>query len=711
MSTPVVSKIPAADRTADPKTAAVEARVAEAVAAHRRKWVLTSLRGKKPVLRDWTNRPVPTEDGVVAWARQGNVGLRTGRVSGVVVVDVDEAKGGRLDDVPITVTIETGGGGRHLYFRAPEEPLGNSVSKLAPQVDVRADGGQVVYVGSIHPETKQPYRWASGLAPDEVPLAPFPDEWLIKLRGGNGQSGAIAADDLIPEGARNTTLTSLAGAMRRHGATGETIAAALDRENEARCDPPLPGKEVETITRSVARYPPAPDAFHLTDLGNAERFARDHGARVRFVHDRRRWHVWTESHWAPDADAEVTRLARETVRRTYAAVAAETDPDKRAKLAKHAAASESENRLRAMVTLAASEKGIAATSDAFDRDPWLLNVANGTLDLRTGALREHRPADLISHVTTAAHDPRAKAPRWTRFLREIFKSDEDLIQFVQRAVGYSLTGSTREQVFFLCYGTGGNGKTKFLEVLRALLGDLAQAARFESFLLKRTEGIPNDVARMRGARVVTASEAPGERRLSEATVKELTGGDTICARFLFQEGFEFAPTFKLWLSANHRPEIHDTSWAMWRRVRLLPFTVTIPEAKRDLDLAEKLHAELPGILAWAVEGCLAWGRDGLGAAAAVEAATTAYRSDSDVLADFLAAECEIGPKRWALKRDVYSRYVDHCLGNGERTLSKKAFSRRLQERGGIGADRGGKDHEHRWLGLGLVPRTEPKRKF
>jgi putative DNA primase/helicase len=263
-------------------------------------------------------------------------------------------------------------------------------------------------------------------------------------------------------------------------------------------------------------------------------------------------------------------------------------------------------------------------SDTLDSDPYLFNVENGTLDLRTGLQRPHNPADRITKLAPVVYDPTATAATWDQFLARIFTGDRELIRFIQRAVGYSLTGLTTEQVMFLLWGTGQNGKSTFITTLQALFGDYARQTAFDTFLAasKSTPGAARpDIVRLRGARLISALEAPAGARLAETVVKSLTGGDIISARDLYSSGSEFRMEGKLWLAANNKPEIRGTDLAIWRRIRLVPFTVTIPEEEKDPQLADKLRAELPGILNWAVEGLAVWQREGLGVPVAVERAT------------------------------------------------------------------------------------------
>ncbi len=510
---------------------------------------------------------------------------------------------------------------------------------------------------------------------------------------------------VITHGQRNDTLASLAGTMRRRGMDEAEILAGLLEVNTRRCQPPLPESEVGDIAQSVSRYEPAHEVVsvrpeHLTDLGNARRFVTMHRGNVRFCYPWSKWSVWMDTHWAVDDTGEIYRCAKETVRGIYREADQCEDESRRPTLAKHAAKCESEGKLNAMLAMAQSEPGIPVLPDDLDRDPWLLNVRNGTLDLKTGQLRPHRREDLITKCLPVAYDPQAQCPRWCAFLDRIFEAKQELIAYVQRAIGYSLTGDTSEHCIFMLYGPGENGKSTQLQTLLGLLDAYAKKTPTETLMVRRGESIPNDVARLRGARLVVAVEAEAGRRLAEAMVKEVTGGDTIAARFMRQEWFEFVPQFKIWLATNHKPRILGTDRAIWRRIRLIPFTVIIPKAEQDRQLGEKLREEWPGILAWAVEGCRAWQAHGLGEPQEVIQATEEYRAEQDVIGAFLEECCYEDSTASALARDLYGAYRAWTEANGERLTTQKDFGGRLGERGftrGTGAG-----NVKKWFGIGLV---------
>ncbi len=348
-------------------------------------------------------------------------------------------------------------------------------------------------------------------------------------------------------------------------------------------------------------------------------------------------------------------------------------------LAKYAKASESETKLSAMERLAQS--AVAVLPDVFDRDPWLLNVQNGTLDLRTGVLSPHTRSQLITRYIDVPYDQEASCPLWEDFLDVIFCGNQDLISYVWKAIGYNLTGMIGEQCFFLLHGLGANGKSTFLSVLSGLMADYGSHTPFTTFLYKDRESSSNDLARLRGARVVTAQEMDQGKRLAEPLIKSITGGDKISCRFLYGEYFDFVPSFKLWLAANHKPIVTGTDHAIWRRIHLIPFSFTVPPEQQDSRLGDKLAAELPGILSWAVRGCLQWQASGLCPPASVVSATEEYRAEMDTLGAFLEECCLINQQAVVKSSALYNTYIGWCKQNGETELTQTAFGRQLTERG------------------------------
>jgi putative DNA primase/helicase len=449
--------------------------------------------------------------------------------------------------------------------------------------------------------------------------------------------------------------------------------------------------------------------YALTDTGNAERYISQHGEN--FLHSKALgFHTWNAQCWAPDETDQVFEWGKKTVRRIYQE-AAHADDDARPKIAKWAHASESLPRRNAMIEIAAKD-GPKVLPEDFDRDQFLFNVQNGTLDLRTGILLRHDRAALITKCAPVKYDPKATCPRFIQFLAAILNGDEETAIFLQRFFGYTLTGSTREQCFLILYGDGSNGKSTLLNVLRWLLGTYCKQTKPDTLMQKKFgDGIPNDVAMLRGARMVTAIETNEGRQFDEAKIKEMTGGDPVSARFFRKEFFEFVPEFKLYLATNHKPRIIGDDAGIWRRVRLVPFNVSFwnpdkqgetgPEHLRaDKTLGDALREELPGILNWALQGCLDWQRDGLPEPRSVADATEEYRAESDPLETFLAERCYRAEHCTTPNAILFEEFSKWAEREDENELSQKVFTARMKLKGfensrGTGGLR-------RWKGVGLL---------
>lgn len=458
---------------------------------------------------------------------------------------------------------------------------------------------------------------------------------------------------------------------------------------------------------AVARAAAPATGVALSDLGNAERVARLHGKDLRWVEAWGAWLVWDGVRWVRDMTGEVVRRAADAIRQIGAEAATIDHHDQRKALLAHAIRSESAGKINAAVQLLRAQPGIAVHVEDLDADPWLLNCPNGTVDLRTGDLRPAARADLCTKVAGVAFDPAAAAPTWVAFLREV-QPDDDVRAFIQRLAGYGATGVIREHVLPIHYGEGGNGKGVCSEALLAALGDYARQIPTDLLLTRNGEAHPTERATLWGTRLAAASELPSGRGLNEALVKQLTGGDTIAARFMGKDFFEFRPTHTLWVSTNHRPVIRESGNGIWRRVVLVPWTVTPPAP--DTTLPNRVRDELPGVLRWIVEGCLAWQREGLAPPAAVQAATAEYRDESDVLGQFLADRTTTEPEYAgatlrAPAGALYKAYQAWCLAGGLRPETQTAFGRALGLRGFV-AQKGGGGVAWR-LGLRLRTDAEP----
>jgi len=443
--------------------------------------------------------------------------------------------------------------------------------------------------------------------------------------------------------------------------------------------------------------------FNCSGLGNSEFFIERHGDHLRFDPDRGTWLVWGEHSWRPGASAEAMELAKHTMRfRGMRSMRRHDDPQKIQKEVTFSLRSENLRPILDLLKLSETDPAIRVESGLWDRDPLLLGAANGVVDLRDGSLRSGAQSDLISRASPIPFDPLAPAPRWLAFIDSIFNGHSQLISFVQRALGYSLTGSTSEQCLFACYGTGANGKSTLLETVHSILGSLATATPFSTFEAHDSKGATNDLAALTSVRFVTASETGEDTRLNEARVKAITGGDTISARFHFKEFFTFTPVFKLWLAFNHRPVVRDDSEGFWRRVHLVPFEQEFLGSRADRDLFLKLRAEAPGILAWMVAGAVAWKVEGLCPPEEVTSATREYREESDPLSEFLESCCELGEGKSELSSRLYKTYIAwkaKAEGINADSLTQTSFGNRMVRK----FKRTHSEHGKKYLGLSIRP--------
>jgi putative DNA primase/helicase len=439
----------------------------------------------------------------------------------------------------------------------------------------------------------------------------------------------------------------------------------------------------------------------LTDLGNAERLITLHGADLKYSNELKNFLTWSGTRWVEDSDGLARRFAQRTAKTILIESYNETDKGLSKKIGQWAFTSQSRSKLDAMLEISKSQPGITVPITEFDRDQYKLNFINGTLDLTCGTLRPHNPLDLLTKQIQVNYDPDAACPLWLKFLDDIMDHDQELINYLQRSIGYSLTGDTGEQCLFVAHGKGANGKTVFTKTILGALGeDYTKTARAETILTKdrHSAGATPDLARLRGARFVAINEIPSYGRLDEARVKEMTGNDQITARFLFSEEFSYTPSFKLWISTNHKPIIKDVDEGIWRRMRLIPFTVTIKKEIQDAKLIQKLQAEYAGIIAWAVRGCLQWQESGLQTPEKVTQATELYRSEEDFLQPFFDDKCVMGNDKVAKSSDLYAAYKQWCEINLEKSVNNTRFGRMLSERG---FEKGHNMYGNFWEGIGL----------
>lgn len=655
---------------------------------------------KKPLTQHGFKDATQTEAVVREyWTRWPDAGIAL-VTNGLIVLDFDAKNSGlesktamekKYGSLPSTRTHRTGGGGEHWIYRNPNgADLRNTVALAEYRgVDLRANGGYIVAPPSLH----QSGRRYEVLDDSEIAPAPI---WLLDLVTKKRTRSQQTATDSQPivEGQRNSALTSLAGTMRRRGMAQESIETALQDVNKRQCSPPLPDEEVTRIAQSVTRYEPElspgqPESatvgggFNLTDMGNAERLVSRYGKILHYCYERKRWLVWDGKAWEWDAGNKVAALAKLAVRKIYHEAGNEADEKKRKGIASHAAKSESDPRLTGMINLAQSEPNISIKLTDLDTNQWLFNCLNGAVDLRSGELLPHRKEDLMTVLVPIEYNPNARCDLWMQFMERVTGSNIDLITYLQRAVGYSLTGDTRSQTMFFLYGLGSNGKSTFITLIRKLTGGYGAKANTSLFMTKdKNSGGPSeDLANLQGKRFVTASEIEDGRRLAVVLIKEMTGGEAIRADRKYEHEIEFQPVHKIWLVGNHKPVITDTTLSIWRRVKLIPFTVTIANEEIDPNLPAKLESELPGILVWAVRGCLEWQRCGLGEPKAVTNATSDYRHEQDILGDFIDDYCLLKTTAAVPKHDLKTAYEEWCNSTGSQPVSQKTFRARLIERG------------------------------
>jgi len=716
------------------------------------KMVRLSADAKKAIDGEWQKKDVELEKLKQHVERGGNVGLQMGEVSdwrGCVEVDCPEAVALAPKFLPETLTAGRNAEPRHYLYRSPG--LGYKTFQVEASKELMAikasDNGKghyVVVAPSRHPDKGQ-YLWRlNGFNPAAITEVSAPE---LKKRAELLAVAVLIARHLPPKGRHHLSLC-LAGYMLRNGESQEDVLRVLEaawsyhnapreafqslqrnvRDTVGRLErdePATGGRQLEELfsgmPKKIAKFlgweqvdydgaslvlADGRRRYERSDLGNAERFIARCGDRVRWVPARKSWLVYDGKCWRLDECGEVLKLAQETARSIHKDAAAEPDQKKQAEIARFAISSQNENRINGMLSMA--KPHVAVRMEELDSDRWAINCQNGTLDLGTGTLKPHDPADLITKIVPVDYEPHSSEarPRFEKFLKEVL-IDDAVITFVKRFAGYTATGITRERVFAILYGFGKNGKSTLIELLQDVLGDYATNTDTETILTKRYAGVGNDVAALKGARFVSAAEVEKGRRLAESKVKQLTGSDTVTARFLFGEPFNFRPEFKLWLSTNHKPEIRGTDDAIWDRVKLIPFTQRFEGNNVDPELPEKLRKELSGVFAWIVEGCLEWQEHGLSDPEPVAAATEQYRNEMDTLAAFIEDRCVLGDELVAPAASLYQAYKDWSEKSGENVEPQKTFGMMLAERG-FASDRitsGPHKGRKGWRGLGL--RVDP----
>jgi putative DNA primase/helicase len=698
--------------------------------------------GKHPSIADWPNAATTDPAVIDRWFASGeaNLGLATGPDSGVWVLDIDPKHGGttsleQLQDeygpLPDTVTAVTGSGGLHLYWQWPDGMnVPSNAGQLAPGVDLRGTSGFLILPPSQH-ACGQTYGWADGLSPDEVNVAEAP-EWLLeRIQSLAGQRGRRRALLPLAEGSRNDGMVQRAGRLRALGLDGDEIAERLLVINRTETDgDPLPESEVLGIAARAENWPKGtpsggshgavvagPSTLPLTDHGHLQRLIARYGDELCHIRrasrddntvetlDEGYW-VYSGARWRHDPKGAGDRVASLT---TVLAQEAALEPDlKRAKvLDAEALALQNAPRIKRVLDYGAITSQMGRDAGDFDRQPMLLNVQNGTLDLSTGQLRGFDRADLLTQQAPVLYDPRAECPAWLGFLNGIFEGDQDIVDFLRRSIGYCLTGLTTDHKVWFLSGPGGNGKSTFVNaLLDAVFGkSYATEAPTEIVEWQGHDTHPASLMTLNRVRFACTNEVPVNATFHEARIKQISGGDYIPARGMRENWGFIRPSAKLWIRANHLPVLKDIGPSMTRRLVRVPFKVRYEGANDDKTLGHKLLAEGPGILNWALSGCLDWQMSsGLVVPKAVKAATTEYFDDQDGLSEFYAAKCEFNAAYSVTKTALYEAFRVWSLADGEpEPLSKRSFGVKVKDgaaRRSIGEANNG--DTRRWTGVRLT---------
>ena len=705
---------------------------------------------KKPAVRWKKMQKTPwTDDEINAWWVQHpdhNVGVITGAVSNLIIIDCDDDDSvtWALENLPPTNYRVRTGRGVQFGFGHPGSPTKNMQKIGGLEMDLRGDGGYVALPPSIH-KTGRPYEWETEGHPFRD-LPTFDPAWLpvvaptkpkLEVLAGGQVSRTNAYDratrwmakrDPAIEGQAGDHHTFVTAAtLVRDFALPKSEAMELLLQWNQTCSPPWTEEQLlikcnsalrsgsaaigskKTITPKApvdltdwassvnpAAAPESP-VFSNTDMGNARRLVLNANGLARFVYDASNWYVWDGKRFKPDDSGAAVRLAKDTVNQIPKEVIGLDSDSAVAAKRKFHHASQAAGRITAMLSLAASEPTIPAMTTDFNTDKWKLNAHNGVVNLRTGKLGPHEPAGMHSQLADTSYFKQA-CPIWMNFLTTVFDGNAELIHYIQQLAGYTLTGDVNEHLFLYCYGTGRNGKSTFLGTMMSLLGDYAAKAAPKLLIDKRAEPHPTELLSLRGQRMVLCGEVKTGDRLDEGKLKDLSGGESVRARGMRQDFFDFEPVHKLWLTGNNKLRIIANDPGMWDRLKLLPFTVYIKPEQRDPELLSKLKLEAPGILYWAVQGCRSYLQQGFKEPKCVTDAVNEYRTDEDMFGQFFDEICITDNKYARTSRaKLRSAYANWCSDNGVNPISARAVSSRLKEYGFKSTSSG----ERQWVGLGL----------
>lgn len=609
----------------------------------------------------------------------------------LIVVDVDtkgDKKGeeelqrltDRYGQVPNTLTVRTTSGGIHFYFLTKiKRNRYRARVKGCTHIDIKSSGGYLVLWGSKTPNGA--YTLESGSIDKLAFLEDwFGDETESMISGSNKsyeREGTIQRHD-----GRWAYMTSWAGKLRGQGLIGDDLFDALmkKRENLESGD----GDRIDEFwVRSLAEsYSSYPDNFPPTDQGNADRFLVAYSREVRHAHELG-WFYWNSKQWARDmGEKNVIHYAGELIQIINKELLEAEDKAHVKVLNRTREMLSSYNSRKNALALAKASPTISLTPDAFDSSRFFFNLNNGVLNLETLELKSHNPDMLLTKISPINYDPESTSPMFSSFVDEITCGDKTLAKWLQVYFGYAMTADVREQLFAVFYGSGGNGKSVLVNVVSTIMGQYTLETPVESIMYKnQQQGASNDIARIKGARLVTCRESDQGQSLAESLIKSLTGGDKITARFLHKEFFEFRPVAKWILFTNHKPTIRGTDEGIWRRVKLVPFSYRVPEEKKDKLLEARLLEEASGILNWLVEGCQMWLKDGFPECPAIDNATAEYKNDEDRIGEFVRESVVIDDSLEVSASDLYKAYRSFCEEVGDRPVSSRNFPKKMEEKG------------------------------
>lgn len=608
------------------------------------------VKGKVPAITGWKEKATSDPEKIAELFKTPHtgIGMATGELSNITVIDVDN-KGGINGfetlknlgiELPSTVCVNTPTGGKQFYFKyEPTVKTGVAVFGKKSGVDIRNDGALVIMPKSVHPNGGI-YEFLTEQSLGDFEIAKFPAEIKdLLVKKDNKEYKNFELPSVINDGERNNTLFKYASQLRATGLEKHEILPALYIVNTERCKPPYEKEKLEIIADSACTYPkgkrPIPaDEVIYSDTYNAKIFQEVMGNKIRWCKDFGGWFIYNGKYWEKDTNEKIKKYGFQ-VSEEIAERMRLVGNKGRGNLNKV----HTEQGINAMISCS---KGLLGCSvEEFDNNQYLFNCKNGTYDLEKNIFTDFDMNNLITKCANVEYDVHAHCPRWLTFLDEIFLGDVELINYIQRVVGYSMTAFTKEQCMFILYGHGRNGKNIFVESISGVLGDYAMNCPSSMFVQKQNPGIPNDVARLKGARFVSASETNQNVNMDEELIKQLTGNKIITARFLNKEYFDFEATFKIFLATNHKPNIRGTDTGIWRRIQMIPFKLNVTEEMDDKNLGSKLYQERSGILNWMIEGYNLWNKNGLCIPETVKRETALYREEEDDIGQFIKSECII----------------------------------------------------------------------